>query len=255
MASPTIDPLIRIKPSQKLMKIVPYLVESENKKAGDSNTVPPAAISSFLTQPANSASNFTFSIEDIKWIYDRKDMLKDIHTKVSDRREMDWIRNIHFHELLSECEIILPEPKFPPRDPVLEARCQKLRAQQQAMEYRRMTSNVDGTIQGLHKESDTDSFSKQMKEINNYLIIVAQLVISIMCSFAFGYLAPYYFYQTTEVGPRLLSGIIFAFVVGLADLYFVIKFLLETEGVIVGDTIKSYDKSVRNPIPNKLKTN
>ena len=61
-------------------------------------------------------------------------------------------------------EIILPEPKFPPRDPVLEARCQKLRAQQQAMEYRRMTSNVDGTIQGLHKESDTDSFSKQSKK-------------------------------------------------------------------------------------------
>ena len=83
---------------------------------------------------------------------------------------------------------------------------------------------------------------------------MAQLVISIMCSFAFGYLAPYYFYQTTDVGPRLLCGIIFAFIVGLADLYFVIKFLLETEGVLVGDTIKTYDTSVRKPI-NKLKTN
>ena len=72
-------------------------------------------------------------------------------------------RNIHFHELLSECEMILPEPKFPPRDPVLEARCQKLKAQQQAMEYKRMTSNVDGRIQGLHKHSDGDSFSQQSK--------------------------------------------------------------------------------------------
>ena len=66
--------------------------------------------------------------------------------------------------------MILPEPKFPPRDPVLEARCQKLKAQQQALEYKRMTSNVDGTIQGLHKQSDTDSFAKQSKknEKKNY---------------------------------------------------------------------------------------
>ena len=46
-----------------------------------------------------------------------------------------------------------------------------------------------------------------------------------------------------EVGPRLICGIFFASVVGFADLYFVVKFLLETEGVIQGDTIKSYDKS------------
>ena len=93
-----------------------------------------------------------------------------------------------------------------------------------------------------------------MKELNNYLLIVAQFVISLICSFAFGYLAPYYFYQTTEVGPRLLTGIIFAFVVALAELYFVLKFLLETEGVIVGDTIKAYDSSSKGR-EAKIKTN
>ena len=92
MASPTIDPLIRIKPSQKLIKIMPYLVESENKKTGGSNIAYPAAIASFLTQRENSASNLTFSIEDIKWIYDRKDMLKDIHTKADNSEELNWIR-------------------------------------------------------------------------------------------------------------------------------------------------------------------
>ena len=94
-----------------------------------------------------------------------------------------------------------------------------------------------------------------MKELNNYLLIVAQLVISIICSFAFGYLAPYYFYGVMEVGPRLICGIIFALVVGLADLYFVLKFLLETEGVIQGDTIKSYDKSAYQQAQRKLKCN
>ena len=60
--------------------------------------------------------------------------------------------------------MILPQPKYPPRDPKLEARCQKLRAQQEEMEYRKMTSNVDGRVQGLHKHEDTDSFSKQSKK-------------------------------------------------------------------------------------------
>ena len=92
-----------------------------------------------------------------------------------------------------------------------------------------------------------------MKELNNYLLIVAQLVISLICSFAFGYLVPYYFYGVIEVGPRLIYGILFAFVVGLADLYFVVKFLLETEGVIQGDTIKSYDKLAYRQVQRKVK--
>ena len=57
-------------------------------------------------------------------------------------------------------------------------------------------------------------------------------MISLVSAFAFGYLAPYYFYGTLAVGPRLLYGIISAFVVGMADLYFVIRHLLEVEGVI-----------------------
>ena len=92
MASPTIDPLIRIKPSEKLMKIVPYLVNSEKQQSKDSNIAYPSAIASFLTQPEDSGSSFTFSIEDIKWIYDRKEILKNIHTKDDDIGEMDWIR-------------------------------------------------------------------------------------------------------------------------------------------------------------------
>ena len=54
-----------------------------------------------------------------------------------------------------------------------------------------------------------------------------------MCSsFAFGYFAPYFLRGVTHVATRLLSGIICAFVVAIADMYFVLKFLLEIEGVI-----------------------
>ena len=70
---------------------------------------------------------------------------------------------MHFHELISECEISLPQPQYPPRDPVLEARCKKLRAQQAEREYQKMTSNIDSGNHGLNKHNDTDSFSHQSK--------------------------------------------------------------------------------------------
>ena len=70
---------------------------------------------------------------------------------------------MHFHELISECEVTLPQPKFPERDPALEARCQKLRAQQAEREYQKMTSNVDSKLQGLNQHGESDSFSHQSK--------------------------------------------------------------------------------------------
>ena len=47
---------------------------------------------------------------------------------------------------------MLPEPKFPPRNPELEARIQKLKAEQAEREYKRMTENVDGN-HGLARDS------------------------------------------------------------------------------------------------------
>ena len=75
-----------------------------------------------------------------------------------------------------------------------------------------------------------------MEEINRYLLLVFQFVLSMASAFAFGYLAPFYFYGTVVVGPRLLYGIISAFVVGMADLYFVMRHLLQIEGVIEPST-------------------
>ena len=71
-----------------------------------------------------------------------------------------------------------------------------------------------------------------MEELNRYLLLIFQFVVSMVSAFAFGYLAPYYFYGTIDIGKRLLYGIICGFVVGLADLYFVVRHLLEAEGVI-----------------------
>merc|ERR1712111_26405 len=118
-------------------------------------------------------------------------------------------------------QMVLPSPQFPPRNPELEARIQKLKLQQAEREYKRMTENVDGR-QGLARDSVDQPIGKQMRELNNYLLIIVQLVITVGCSFAFGYFAPYFIRGVTNVGTRLLTGILCAFVVAIADLYFVI---------------------------------
>lgn len=62
--------------------------------------------------------------------------------------ELEWLHAnnkgaSHFHELVSGCELLLPSPVTPPRNPELEARIQKLKAEQEEREYRKMTKNVD----------------------------------------------------------------------------------------------------------------
>ncbi len=95
-----------------------------------------------------------------------------------------------------------------------------------------------------------------MKDLNRYLVLIAQFVVSMVSAFAFGYLAPYYFAGTSAVGPRLLSGIIAGFVVGIADLYFVVRFLLETEGVLnleKSESVRNQEGSVKSKIKRKAK--
>merc|ERR1739844_184685 len=133
---------------------------------------------------------------------------------------------------ISKCELILPEPKMTPRNPELEARIEELKAQQEQRDYEKMTDNVDPWRKAELVDRIDKPISKQLEEINRYLLLVFQFVLSMASAFLFGYLAPFYFYGTVAVGPRLLYGIISGFVVGMADLYFVMRHLLLVDGVI-----------------------
>ena len=224
MAS-TIDPLIRIKPSKDLEALIQcILLDVEEEDAANI----PENIQHFKQSDRKTKDSHNkdechvmLTVHDIKWVFDHQKVLKNDTEQVlavhrgtapqSNGRQTQLSGKPHFHEIIESCEIILPEPKFPPRNPELEARCQKLKAEQQEREYRRMTKNITG---GLAKGQDNDeSFAEQMKELNNYLLIVFQLVVSVACSFTFGYLAPYYLTNVQDVGPRLMSGIIVAFAI------------------------------------------
>lgn len=73
-----------------------------------------------------------------------------------------WIRgklprDKHLHEILSRCEVVLPQLKVEPRNPELEARIQKLRKAEEERQYRVMTKNVD-SVRVRHPE---DTFAAQ----------------------------------------------------------------------------------------------
>lgn len=84
------------------------------------------------TAPVQKTNTLTLSLNDLKWLHQALNRLR------KDDPEVPYL-----HELMQDCEIILPENEIQERNPELEARCQKLRKQQEAKEYEAMTRNVD----------------------------------------------------------------------------------------------------------------
>lgn len=80
-------------------------------------------------------SEYYLYLSDIEWLNE---------TLVRLRKEKDL--TCFLHELLEQCAIVLPENEIIDRNPVLEARCQKLREEQENRVYQKMTKNVDATL-------------------------------------------------------------------------------------------------------------
>lgn len=86
---------------------------------------------------------------DIDWLYAHFQKLKS-----------KGVKNVpYLYTLLEGAQIETPQNKVLKRNPVLEARCVKLRAQQEAREYRKMTKSVDN----VRMRFPEDSISYQCK--------------------------------------------------------------------------------------------
>jgi len=198
MASVSIDPTIKLTPSSALIQFL---------QLQQFDSPPPARVQSLV-----DGHLADLTVEDLSWL-----------TKT--------LPNIPAALLLS-CNLNLPSPVYAERNPELETRCQKLRSEQENRDYRAITSNVR-----RDREAEEEPFKKQFKEINSFLILILQFVVSVVCSFMFGFLGPYYLYGKTDLGGRLLAGIICAFIVGCADMYFVIRQMLEEDGILLSKKI------------------
>ncbi|XP_028155871.1 uncharacterized protein LOC114349621 isoform X1 [Ostrinia furnacalis] len=152
------------------------------------------------------------STSDIEWLYV---YLKEKRTKDPDTP--------HLHKLLEGSQIALPENQVLKRNPDLEARCVKLRAQQEAREYRKMTKGVDN----VRMRFPEDSISYQLKQMNRQLIAIGQFIISIFAGFLFGFRGVEWMVGNLDFGFRLLLGVMCALVIALAEIYFLAKKLNE----------------------------
>uniref|UniRef100_A0A2A4JFG3 Transmembrane protein 199 n=1 Tax=Heliothis virescens TaxID=7102 RepID=A0A2A4JFG3_HELVI len=153
---------------------------------------------------------------DVDWLY--------AHLQQKRKSKVDGDQIVpYLHVLLEGASIETPENQVLKRDPVLEARCVKLRAQQEARDYRKMTKSVDN----VRMRFPEDSISYQLKQMNRQLIAIGQFIISIFAGFLFGFRGVEWLVGNLDFGFRLLLGVMCALVIALAEIYFLAKKLNE----------------------------
>ncbi|NXD29885.1 TM199 protein, partial [Spelaeornis formosus] len=134
--------------------------------------------------------------------------------------------SLHLHELLEGCEIHLPEVPVPPRNPELVARLERIKARLAHEEYQRMTRNVTGQA-AVHDYTlpKISCFTPcpPVRSVKAVVITVFNFFVTVVAAFACTYLGSQYIFA--ETAARVLSAVIVASVVGLAELYVMVRTL------------------------------
>lgn len=136
------DPSIKIKPNKKLVEFI-----CKNVKKTSST---PSSIVALKKSTKDNQKDVLLKLNDIRWL-----------NKYLEEYRTTKMESIYLHELLEEADIQLPTPKLVPRNPELEARIQKLKAQQDAREYQAMTKSIDPSRRNFPE----DSISYQSKTL------------------------------------------------------------------------------------------
>ncbi|NXT48504.1 TM199 protein, partial [Pluvianellus socialis] len=126
---------------------------------------------------------------------------------------------LYLHELLEGSEIHFPEVPVPPRNPELVARLERIKAKLANEEYQRMTRNITGQqMNGTLAE-----FGRQVRSVKAVVITIFNFIVTVVAAFACTYLGSQYVFA--ETAARVLSAVIVASVVGLAELYVMVRTL------------------------------
>lgn len=138
---------------------------------------------------------------------------------VFDRHQSKGKKKEYLNEWLEGSTLHLPAYEPPPRNPELEARIQRLKAEQANREYKEMVRSVD-----KEQKLDTDSFGKEVKAMNSHILSFINFVVTVGGAFAFGYKATEYTFSGNNAFlAQMMTGLLFASVVFCADLYFLIR--------------------------------
>ncbi|KAF6097743.1 transmembrane protein 199 [Phyllostomus discolor] len=126
---------------------------------------------------------------------------------------------LYLHALLEGSEIYLPEVVKPPRNPELVARLEKIKIQLANEEYKQITRNV--TCQDLRHGGILSDLGKEVRSVKALVITIFNFIVTVAAAFVCTYLGSQYVF--TEMASRVLAALIVASVVGLAELYVMVR--------------------------------
>lgn len=126
---------------------------------------------------------------------------------------------LYLHELLEDSCLHMPEVVKPPRNPELVARLEKIKAKLANEEYNRMTRNVN--TQEITRNGSLSDFGRQVRSVKAAVVTVFNFLVTIVATFACSYMGSQYLF--TETTTRVISAVIAASVVGLAELYVLVR--------------------------------
>ncbi|KAM9318218.1 transmembrane protein 199 [Pholidichthys leucotaenia] len=125
----------------------------------------------------------------------------------------------YLHELLEDSWLHLPEVIKPPRNPELVARLEKIKAKLANEEYNRITRNVN--TQDINRTGTLSDFGRQVRSVKAVVVTIFNFLVTIIAAFACSYMGSQYLF--TETTARVISAMIAASVVGLAELYVLVR--------------------------------
>ncbi|KAM5308802.1 transmembrane protein 199 [Glossophaga mutica] len=141
-------------------------------------------------------------------------LIRDLHQYLRERDS-----TLYLHELLEGSEIYLPEVVKPPRNPELVARLEKIKIQLANEEYKQITRNV--TCQDLRRGGILSDLGKEVRSVKALVITIFNFIVTVAAAFVCTYLGSQYVF--TEMASQVLAALIVASVVGLAELYLMVR--------------------------------
>ncbi|XP_037632304.1 transmembrane protein 199 [Sebastes umbrosus] len=125
----------------------------------------------------------------------------------------------YLHEFLEDSSLHLPEVVKPPRNPELVARLERIKAKLANEEYNRITRNVN--TQELNRSGTLADMGRQVRSVKAVVATVFNFLVTVVAAFACSYMGSQYLF--TDTAARVLAAVIAASVVGLAELYVLVR--------------------------------
>uniref|UniRef100_G3NP57 Transmembrane protein 199 n=1 Tax=Gasterosteus aculeatus aculeatus TaxID=481459 RepID=G3NP57_GASAC len=105
------------------------------------------------------------------------------------------------------------------QNPVLVARLEKIKARLANEEYSRITRNVN--TQEVSRGGTLADFGREVRSVKAVVATVFNFLVTVVAAFACSYMGSQYLF--TDTGARVIAAVIAASVVGLAELYVLVR--------------------------------